>query len=443
MHTSHAHPPVSRPPTTVPRSGPGDDPDVVVNTSEDAVDRAELGRLAAGERPARDTPGHGTAGHHPNEPLSAASTGISDSVAASARVAAGSAPSGPAGPPRLLVAAALGATLFLLLVVVWMLLGSNGGDQPASAPAADGAPAALPTSDTQTVTGADGADRVEPVPTIPEIAVPDQVDLAGTVVGGSPVGVPDPVPEPPPPGPGAPDPGPPPPPPPAPDLAAQADYELDPGIVGVSITLQNEGDAPLAYELLNDGDGYSADAPIGEIAPDGLAAIWLDLAVAPDGDGPTPFTRTVEVGSNGGSAEITVSGQVEKPGFLVVEAESVPIVDFRASVGFTNVGGLPLEITDVDAPGLTLSAIPDAIAAGETLTIELALCDGDPLPPGSFSHPHPGNPGLVIHQLTAHVHVTTDVNAEVVTLHATVPHLDRPSCEPVIDVPALDLLPAG
>ena len=443
MHTRHPHPTVPSPPTADAPSGPGDGADLVVNTSEDAVDRGELGRLASGELAAHDTGAHDTSDHPPTEPLPADSTGAADGAAASTCVATGSAPGDSARPPRLLVAAAIAATLFLLLVVMWMLLGSNDGDQRASAPAAADAAAELATSDAQTMTGAHGADPVEPVPTVPEIAVPDQIDLDGTVVGGSPVGAPDPVPEPPPPGPGAPDPGPPPPPPPAPELAAQAGYDLDPGILGVSITLQNEGDAPLAYELLNDGDGYSADAATGEIAPDGLAAIWLDLAVAPDGDGPTPFTRTVEVGSNGGNAEITVSGQVEKPGFLVVEAESVPIVDFRASVGFTNVGGLPLEITDVDAPGLTLSAIPDAIAAGETLTIELALCDGDPLPPGSFSHPHPGDPGLVIHQIAAHVHVTTDVNAEVVTLHATVPHLDRPSCEPVIDVPTLDLIPAG
>ncbi|MEL6891218.1 MAG: hypothetical protein AAFP84_06465 [Actinomycetota bacterium] len=352
-----------------------------------------------------------------------------------------------------LIAGAIAATLLLVAVLAWTVLRSGEDAQPVpdAAPTVDavGASPESPVSrpDADVVEGADG-DAALPVDVVsgpPDVdAIDPRAPADREVPAGpeSPVDAPDPVAEPPAPsGPAnTPEPEPQ---APAPMLAAQATYELDPGVTGLSITLQNQGDAALEYDLLNVGDGYTADVPVGEIDAGGLASIWLDLDVSPAGQGPTPFTRIVEVDSNGGTADITISGQVEKPGFLVVEADSVPLVDFRATVAFTNVGGLPLQITDVAAPGLTLSPIPDAIAAGETLEIELALCNGDPLPPGSFSYPHPTTPGMLIHQLAAHVHLTTDVNAEVVTLSGTVVQLDRPSCEPVVAVPTNDLVLGG
>ena len=285
-------------------------------------------------------------------------------------------------------------------------------------------------------------DPVEPVAAVPEVAavpvpsVPDSPSpqLPTVVPPAPPSGQSSPLP-------------PPPPPVPAPVLDVQSSYELDPGVHGVTISLGNTGDAPLTFELANAGDGYTTDAAVGDIDPGGSVDLWLELDVsadgAIDGEGPTPFEREVVVTSNGGDATITVAGQVEKPGFLVPDHASLPLVDYRATVSFTNVGGLPVSITELDAPGFTFGPLPDSIAAGATLEIEVAICsDGAEFLPLLINVPIPGWPfpgfryGGGITVGTIEGSATTELSAQSVVF-------DPPSCQSVVVGPSDDLTLGG
>lgn len=329
-------------------------------------------------------------------------------------------------PARAWVVAAVLATAVLLGAIAWTIARPDRAvAPPASATADPTATSHVPTSPSVVVPEVQPVDTLTPVEVVP---TPIDTDIAEA----DPVAVPPAAPEPP-------TTQPPvetvPPPVAAPELVAQTTYELDPGVHGVSISIANQGDAPLSFSIANDGDGFAADTPSGSIDVGGQASIWIDLDLPVAGEGPTPFERVVEVTSDGGDASITVTGQIEKPGFLVVEAPSVPLVEFRATVRFTNVGGLPLEIAEIVAPGLTLSPVPDEIGPGETLEIDVAMCANDPLPPGYVVVPNPAQPLQQLYQVTTHVVVVTDVNADQAVLQSTTAHFDRPSCQPDVELP--------
>ena len=145
--------------------------------------------------------------------------------------------------------------------------------------------------------------------------------------------------------------------------------------------------------------------------------------------------------SDGGAAAVVVSGQVEKPGHLVAAFESLPFVDYRATVRFTNVGGLPLAITGLDAPGLAYAPLPDEIGAGESLDLEVAICAGGAPLPVLVAHPNPPQP-IPMFQIASWVTVETDANTESTQLHGWTFGFAPPSCETVFE-PIDGLLGAG
>ena len=341
-------------------------------------------------------------------------------------------------------AAIAGAALATIAVVASMLVfllrpssGSTTTDAAASTVPANDQPA---LTDAAAVDGTAGhaaftpGSGVQPVPTVPDIgAVPvpsvphsPSSQLPTVVPPAPPSGQPAPPPTPPAPV-------------PTPVLDVQSSYELDPGVHGVTISLTNTGDASLTFELANAGDGYTTDVAVGEIDPGASVDLWLDLDVAPDGDGPTPFERVVDVSSNGGHATITIAGQVEKPGFLVPDHASLPLVDYRAIVSFTNVGGLPVVITQLDAPGFTTGPIPDSVAPGETLDVEVAICADDAdLLPVLINVPIPGAPFPGFHY-GGEITVGTVEGSATTELSATSLLFVPPSCQPVVVGPSLDL----
>ena len=279
---------------------------------------------------------------------------------------------------------------------------------------------------------------LEPVPTVPDIgAVP-----VPTVPSSQAPQTPTVIPPAPPSGQTSPPP-PPPPPTPTPVLHVQPSYRLDPGVHGVTISVANTGDAALTFALANVGEGYTTDAPAGDLEPGTSADLWLDLDVAPEGDGPTPFERTIKVTSTGGDATISITGQFEKPGFLVPDHASLPLVDYRATVSFTNVGGLPVTITQLDAPGFTYGPLPDTVEAGETFTIDVAICAADAdLLPVFASVPIPGLP-FPGFRYGGEVTVGTVEGSATTELSAMTPVFTPPTCDPVVVSPTADLTLGG
>ncbi|MEM9038712.1 MAG: hypothetical protein AAGD33_02325 [Actinomycetota bacterium] len=352
---------------------------------------------------------------------------------------------------RRTIAAAVAATIALLIAAVAFFATRGSSDV-----AADTAPT-TPAPEVAS-SAPDAAPTVtRPSPAVEAIDPPPVVDLAPTPpsAGPSPVPTVDPVgpatpPAVVPPAPSGGNSSPPPtptPPLPSPELQVQTTYELDPGVHGVTISLHNQGDAVLDYELTNVGDGYQAAEPAGQLDAGASADVWIDLEVSPDGDGPTPFERTVEIASNGGDAMITVTGQVEKPGHLVADHLSLPLIDHRATVSFTNIGGLPVSITEIDAPGFTWALLPDEVAAGETLELDVAICadDADQLPVlENVPVPGPIDGFAVLgYEFGGHFTVGTDHGTSTVELMATSVDFDPPSCEPIVMVPAFELTLGG
>ncbi len=342
-----------------------------------------------------------------------------------------------------LVVLAAAATLLLVVAIVFTLVRRGSADGPAAAPtvtevvaepeaAVPAQPAAVAASEAEVpVVPVVPAPAGEPAPVspLPPLPLPDDVDGGDDDQPG--VAVPPVAPEPV--GPETTEPAPPEPPAPAPVLAAQASHVLDPGVEALTVTLQNVGDATLHYEIVNDGDGFTSDQPSGEIGAGGFADVWVDLEVAPEGEGPTLFQRVLEVESDGGSTLITVDGQVEKPGHLIAEYHDLPMVDYRATVEFTNVGGLPLEITGIDAPDLTVGLIPDQIAAGETIEVDVAICEGATGLPVFVPHVNPALPLLPQYQIVSWVTLETDQNTESTTVSSWTLGFDPPSCQSVVE----------
>lgn len=327
---------------------------------------------------------------------------------------------------RVPIGIALVTTLALVAVIVVALATRGGaGEQPDSPAGSTTTSTASPTGPAATLPGPEVIDATErPAPNLPT-PLPDAggSGSAPSNPGGS-GWSPTPVPPPPPPPPG-----------PEPLLAAQGTYALDPGVLGLTIVLENDGDAPLHYELANAGDGYQVPADAtGEIAPGAVHDIWIDLDVAPEGDGPTTFTRTIEVTSDGGARSITVDGQVEKPGHLEAVLVSKPFVDYAATVELRNVGGLALDITGVDHPGLEIGPLPDQIAAGETIEVDVKICAtvADQLP--VFVAPPPFPAGLP-YQYATTFELETDQSSAATTLTGSGPVFDPPSCTPVVTGP--------
>ncbi|MDY7105364.1 MAG: hypothetical protein S0880_29610 [Actinomycetota bacterium] len=331
---------------------------------------------------------------------------------------------------RVPVGVAVVATIVLVAVVVLALATSGGaGEQPDRPAVSSTTPTTTattsPANPSTTVPGPDVIDAPDrSVPNLPT-PLPD-IDRPGTAPS-SPGGsgwAPTPV-------------APPPPPPPAPEplLAAQGTYSLDPGVLGLTIVLENDGDAPLHYELANNGDGYHAPTDAtGEIVSGATQDVWIDLDATSEGDGPTTFTRTIEVTSDGGTRSITVDGQVEKPGHLEAVLASMPFVDYAATVELRNVGELPLDITGVDHPGLKIGPLPEQIAAGETIEVEVKICAtvADQLP--VFVAPAPFPAGLP-YQYATTFELETDENSAATTLNGSGPVFDPPSCTPVFEIP--------
>ncbi len=307
----------------------------------------------------------------PHEPAIDAPIEVGDASAV------GSAPMSLDSPSRLPAALAIATTFVLLLVLAFALVtgGADGADddvvvEPTAAPDL----AESPISPEPPVPAAEppAEPAIQPVPVVPSL--PDQAPSPVVDVDIPPVAPPAPS-------------GATPPPPtmppatPQPVLSVQPNISLDPGVLATTVRVENLGDAPLAYEVTNVGDGFDVDAPTGSVAPADHVDLWLTVDAAPVGDGPTPFLRDVVIESTGGDAEVTVDGQVEKPGHVIADFETVPLTDYRSAVTFTNVGGLPMEIVAVDGPGLRLEPLPDQIAAGESIQVDVAICqDHAPLP---------------------------------------------------------------
>ena len=234
------------------------------------------------------------------------------------------------------------------------------------------------------------------------------------------------------------------PPAPAGELVAQAEYLLDPGVDAVSIVLSNQGDLDLTYEIVNDGEGFSADQPAATIAAGASTNVWIELDVTAADPGPTLFEQVVNVESDAGDATVTISGQVEKPGFVIADFDSVPFVDFRATLRFTNVGGLPVQIVGLDAPGLTTAPIPDEIAAGETYELEVAICEGGaPIPTiVPLPQPIPLPPKFIIGgwvELETQTAPDAEPTVARIDLQAMVLSFDPPDCTPVVVAPVGDI----
>ena len=331
---------------------------------------------------------------------------------------------------RRVVAAATLATALLCGVVAFAAVG---GDDP---------PDARPPAVTPDVTATDGSTDAVSIPPIQPVVstVPERTlaPVEPTPVVPPPIAPPvvPPV-----------ETSPPGPPPSAAVLVVQPAYTLDPGVHGVAIRLANHGDLTLDFSIDNDGDGFSADRPSGTIAPASSEDIWIDLDATSDGDGPTPIEQVVHVVSNGGEAAVTIDGQVEKPGHVIAEFADVPVVDNRATVRFANVGGLSVEITGVDAPGLRVAPLPERIGAGQTLEVDVAFCAGDGLPPIYVPLPQPQSPGphpptFLVGSWVALETVAGSADEAVIArteLRAVVTAFVPLDCSPVVETPVDEL----
>ena len=130
-----------------------------------------------------------------------------------------------------------------------------------------------------------------------------------------------------------------------------------------------------------------------------------------------------------GDATIVVSGQVEKPGYLIADLADLPLVDHRGVVSFTNVGELPIEIVGVDAPGLTTAPIPTEVAAGATWELEIAICADTTIEPDliwTFD-------GQIGPKYSSQVTVETPTSESTTTVSSFEAVVPLPSCLPVID----------
>ena len=309
-------------------------------------------------------------------------------------------------------AAAAATALLVGAMVVTLVRGA--GAEPSAAPA----PPVTTTEATEPFT--DDA-SVETIPTLEPLADGDELPpLPDPESEDIPLPPPDPdLPDLPPPAPVT-----------GPSLSVTEHYTLDPGVHATSVALTNDGEDDLQYEIVNDGDGFDATSnETGTIEPGGVVDVWIELDVVAEGDGPTPFSRTIEVESNGGNTTITIEGQVEKPGFLVAEFESIPLVDYRATLRFTNVGELPVELTGGEAPGLTLVPLPDSIAGGETLEVDVAICAGADLPV-FFATPIPPNPLPMFH-FASWVTLETAAGSATTSVAGTSIGFFPPSCEAI------------
>lgn len=332
------------------------------------------------------------------------------------------------------VIAAVIATV-VLFAAMGLVLVRGAESSTAATPSPTEQPSVVPISTTPPT-----SPQINPEPTVPVVPVPPSI--TAPPVDTTPPVVPEPV---------APPVAPPVetippvvPPGPAGELAVQADYVLDPGVDAVSIVLSNHGDLELNYEIVNDGEGFNADQPAGAIDAGASANVWIALDLVSDGDGPTLFQQAVVVESDGGDAVIAISGQVEKPGFIVAEFESLPIVDYRATVRFTNLGGLPVDIVGLEAPGLRYAPIPEQIAAGETLELDVAVCDGGaPLPIMiPMVQPFPAPPKFAIgSSVTLETVAGPDAEAQVnsTNLLGNVDTFEPLDCSPIVAVPVGDI----
>ena len=352
----------------------------------------------------------------------------------------GGAPSGadptPPGPPqagaepgdwRARVAAGVATVVLIAAVIAFFATraGSSPTDPAAEPPTEVTAPTATPPAVSDLVIPV--APDVPPVADVapPVVAVVPDPEPTG---GATPPEVPDvDVLEPPPvvnpPVPPAPEP-----PAPAALLGAQLQYELDPGVDNLTVTLANEGDAALTFSVAG-GDDFTVDTADGEIAAGDTFDLWVELSVVADGDGPTPYEVPIDVASNGGDLTIVVSGQVEKPGYLVADYADLPLVDHRGVVSFTNVGELPIEIVGLDAPGITTAPIPDEVAAGETWEMEIAICADTTLEP-ELTWTLDGQVGF---RYDSWVTVETPTSESTTTVSSFGSSEPLPSCEAVVD----------
>lgn len=354
-----------------------------------------------------------------------------DTVAMPAMASVDPAPPGPTDDGaersdwRAQLAAGLAAVLLVAAAVA--LFASRTGNSPADGAAAtppvvsDGVAATVPAVPAVGDVPAVAEEEIAP-PVVAEVPDPGPADGAmppavpGLDVQEPPTAVTPPVP----PAPEAPA--------PAPMLGGQLVYELDPGVDNLTVTLANEGSAPLTFSV-GDGAEFSVDSPTGEIAAGGTYDLWVELAVDADGDGPTLYEVPIDVTSNGGDATIVVSGQLEKPGYLVADFADLPLVDHRGVVSFTNVGELPIEIVGLDAPGLTTAPIPDDVAPGTTWELEIAICADTTLEPDLLW----SLDGQVVVRYDSWVTVETPSSESTTTVSSPGAGTPLPSCEPIID----------
>lgn len=343
-------------------------------------------------------------------------------------------------PHRGAVIAATVATIALIVTILFVVVSNDEPSEASSAAPGGSADLVLSPPDlTAATTGPPAAGPNESTlplqPAAPTITVPAPDTTPPAVPPAvAPPAVAPPV-EPPPPVQ---------PPPPSGELAVQASYELDPGVDALSVALTNQGDLALAYVIINEGSGFTADQPVGNIEPGASVDVWVDLDLASNGDGPTKFEQVVEIQSDGGDASVAISGQVEKPGSVIAEFATLPLIDYRATLQFTNVGGLPVDIVGLEATGLRFSPVPQQIAAGETLELDVAVCAGGPSLPIIIPRPQPQpNPPtftigskIVLETLADPDGDPTIVETLVLGDVDVITPLD---CSPVIAVPAFDL----
>ncbi len=267
------------------------------------------------------------------------------------------------------IVGAIVATLMRVAAAIVALAGSGDGSSEETADLAPMPSSAVPVpsttvaADLDPAPGEDGdgaTDVLEPVPVVPslpdegpEIAEPDVV--IPPVAPPAPSGQQPPVPTSSPAAPQA-------------DLSVQATMSLDPGVLATSLRIENVGDAPLDYAVAAVGAGFDVDAPAGTVAAGAHLDLWVTIdATAVDG-GPTPFERDIEITSNGGTATVTITGQVEKPGHVIADFESVPLAAYRSTVTFTNVGGLAMAIVAIASPPTLVNVTVERYAASGTLS---------------------------------------------------------------------------
>lgn len=346
----------------------------------------------------------------------------------------------PADEPadwRARMAAGLAAVMLVAAIVAFVASRTGGSSDVAAAadhpapvatttPSDGGLPPAVAVPEVDGAPGGDTPSVVDiPVVDPPVVAeVPDPATDGGSEPPSVPgLDVQEPPPAVAPPMPPAPEP-----PAPAPVLGGQLEYELDPGVDNLTVTLTNEGDAPLAFSI-DVTDDFSVDASTGEIPAGGNHDLWVELSVEAVGDGPTLFDVPIAVTSDGGDATIEISGQVEKPGYLVADFADLPLVDHRGVVSFTNVGELPIEIIGFDAPGITTAPIPDQVAAGTTWELEIAICADTTIEPELLW----SLDGTVGHRYASSVTVETATSESTTTVSSFAADVPLPSCEAVID----------